>query len=173
MPSLHDRKTTLDSMSQRKLSEFSMPNAVVKFPEPTPRSFILLVDDDESEMLLLERALRKAGITDALVRARNGEEAISILSGVVEAETNGEESGPLAIFLDLAMPKVDGVELLSWIRGQPQLDGVVKAVVSGATDGFDLRKAQDLGADFVLAKPAPVERVSRVVKWARQVRASA
>ena len=63
---------------------------------------VLLIEDDQIEVIKLKRAMNKLGLSHQLIEAQNGEEALTILK-------SGEEH-PDLIFLDLNMPKINGLE---------------------------------------------------------------
>ena len=84
---------------------------------------ILLVEDNEDDVLLTQRAFRKAGISNELIVARDGVEALNALNtGVFE------KTLPSLVLLDLKLPKVDGMEILRRLRDD-QRTKVARVVV--------------------------------------------
>ncbi len=121
---------------------------------PPPIPPLLLVDDDEADIFLLQRALQKANLTLPEHIATDGEEAIDYLSGHGPFADRNAFPIPHAIFLDLKMPFVSGFEVLEWIRTQPQLASIPVFVLTGSSIERDRQRALELGARQYLTKPA-------------------
>jgi len=77
-----------------------------------PEKTILLVDDNEHDAFLAERALRKSNIANRVVLARDGVEALDYLFGRGSHTGRDLREMPVVTLLDLKMPKVDGLEVL-------------------------------------------------------------
>lgn len=120
---------------------------------PQPIAPLLLVDDDEGDLFLLQRALQKANLTFPERIATNGEEAIDYLSGNGPFADRTAFPIPRAVFLDLKMPFVSGFEVLEWLRTQPQLASVPVFVLTGSSIERDRQRALELGARQYLTKP--------------------
>lgn len=111
---------------------------------------ILLADDDEMDVLLLERAFKHAALASPLHVVRDGEEAISFLSS---PRPPPYDHAPSLIILDVKMPRVDGIEVLQWIRGQAGLRCVPVMMFSSSAHPADVERAYLLGANGYLVKP--------------------
>lgn len=120
-------------------------------PPTTPS--LLLVDDDEGDIFILQRALRKANVSFPQHIATNGEQAIDYLSGLGPFGDRNAFPIPHAIFLDLKMPCLGGFEVLEWIRTQPQLASIPVFVLTGSSIERDRQRALALGARHYLTKP--------------------
>lgn len=118
---------------------------------------LLLVEDDPTDLFILQRVLRKANITLPQQVALNGEEAISYLAGQGQFADREAFPVPQAVFLDLKMPFVSGFEVLEWMRSQPQLSGVQVFVLTGSSLERDRDRALALGARAYLIKPPTPE----------------
>ena len=117
---------------------------------------ILVAEDDADDLYLLRRLLNKAGVKNPVVSCRNGDEAVSFLRVVA---ANGEKaSRPCLVFLDIKMPKLDGFEVLRWIRKQTTLKTLPVVMLSGSDEPGDMARAAELGATRYLIKhPSPDE----------------
>ena len=93
---------------------------------------ILLVEDREDDILVLRKAFERAEAPTALQVARDGEEAIGYLSGTGKYSNRAEYPLPSLVLLDLRMPRVDGFEVLRWIRNQSGLDALIVIVLSSS-----------------------------------------
>src|SRR5207245_10167305 len=87
----------------------------------TERPVILLAEDSEDDVILIERAFRKAKIMAPQMAVRDGEEAICYLSGFGRFSDRTQFPFPDLFLLDLKLPIRDGFEVLRWIQTQPEL----------------------------------------------------
>jgi CheY-like chemotaxis protein len=113
---------------------------------------ILLADDNDDDVVSLRLALRRARIEVPLHVVRDGEEAIAYLRGVGKFSNRAEFPLPDLFLLDLRMPKVDGFEVLEWLRQQPSLAPLRTIVLTASDDFFDVDRAFALGANSFLTK---------------------
>src|SRR6185436_1328860 len=114
---------------------------------------ILLAEDDPNDLLLIQRAFQKGAVDNPFFVVRNGEEAIAYLSGTEGFSNRTEFPLPDLFLLDLKMPKVDGFEVLQWIRQQPGFSNLVVVVLTTSSDVYDVNRAYKLGANSFLVKP--------------------
>jgi CheY-like chemotaxis protein len=114
---------------------------------------ILLVEDRADDILLIQRAFQRAGVKNPMVVTRNGDEAIEYLSGQGMFRNRAEYPLPWLILLDLKMPRIDGFEVLKWVRSQPELRRIVVVVLTSSEEIPDVNRAYDLGANSFMVKP--------------------
>src|SRR5262245_39506711 len=88
---------------------------------PMDDKIILLAEDDDNDVVLLERAFQKANRHDSLRIVRDGDQAINYLSGRGEYADRERFPIPFVILLDLKMPGTNGFEVLEWVRSDPEL----------------------------------------------------
>ena len=131
--------------------------------DPLTRHSILLIEDTDSDALLMQRALRKSAITDCVHIAKNGKEAIEYLKGVEPFNNRQEFPLPQLILLDLQMPEMHGLRVLEWIRGQPEFRSTVVIVLSSSRLLGDIQLAYKLGANSYLVKPPTLEMLYQTV----------
>src|SRR5689334_18927285 len=115
---------------------------------------LAVVEDEESDALLLNLALEQAQIPNRLVLMRDGQEVIEYLSGRAPYENRDLFPLPGLLLLDLKMPRVDGFAVLSWLATRPDLQHIPKVVFSASTCERDIQRAAELGADDYLCKPS-------------------
>lgn len=112
---------------------------------------ILLVEDNADDELLTTRALRRAGIVNTIAVAHNGEEAIQYLTQV--AASNNTSSLPIVVLLDLKLPKVNGLEVLAYIRATAFLSLLSVVVLTSSSEERDIVESYHLGANSYVRKP--------------------
>lgn len=129
---------------------------------------ILLVEDDEDQVVLAMRALRKHGIVeevDEVVVAGDGEEALDYLFARGRHADRDPSLVPEFVLLDLKLPKVDGLEVLERMRDDERTKLVPVIVVSSSREHADVVAGYELGANSYVAKPANFERFSEAMRY--------
>ena len=130
---------------------------------------ILIAEDEDDEAFLLERALKKAAISNPVLRVKNGDEVIEYLSGSGCYGDRSQYPMPIIVLLDLNMPKKSGFEVLEWIRQQASLKALAVDVFSGSSRNEDIEKALRLGANLYLKKPITINELDELLRGYRQV----
>jgi len=115
--------------------------------------FILLVEDDPNDVLLIQRAFQKAGLSNILKVVRDGEQAIDYLSGQGAYVERERFPLPFLLLLDLKMPGTNGFEVLQWVRSEPNLKRLLVVVLTSSNLQADVDRAYELGANSYLVKP--------------------
>jgi CheY-like chemotaxis protein len=114
---------------------------------------ILIAEDDEDYVLLIKQVFARAHIPNPIHVVWNGEEAISYLKGAGKYSNRDEYPLPDILLLDLKMPRVNGMEVLKWVRQQPSLASLRILVLTSSDRMRDVNEAYDLGANSFLVKP--------------------
>ncbi len=110
---------------------------------------ILLIDDDELDIMTVQRAFKKNNIVNPLYIARNGIEGLELLRG----GPSGIPSERRLILLDLNMPKMSGLEFLRLLRADPQLRHLTVVVLTTSGDERDKIEAFNLNVAGYILKP--------------------
>jgi len=132
----------------------------------TSLSPIVLVEDDENDVVLLDRALSQAEVEHPLLVVHNGEEAIDLLRSEGSSAGGNHVWLPSLLISDLKMPKLNGFEFLVWLQTQPQLHSIPKLVLSSSVLEEDERKSLELGATAYFVKPNNYKGLVQLVrKW--------
>ncbi len=118
---------------------------------------ILLVEDNPDDELLTMRALKKNHIQNDVVVARDGPEALEHLFGP-NAFT------PAIVLLDLKLPKVDGIEVLRRIRGDPRTRMTPVVILTSSREEQDLMAGYELGANSYVRKPVDFAQFTEAVR---------
>jgi two-component system, response regulator len=125
---------------------------------------ILIVEDNEQDLALTQRALRKASVTNRIQIARDGEEALEFLfcEGPYTERKIGD--GPKVILLDLKLPKIDGLEVLQRIKGDPRTKAIPVVVLTSSKEQNDVVETYNLGVNSYIVKPVNFEQFSETVQ---------
>ncbi|WP_103071568.1 response regulator [Aquimarina sediminis] len=116
----------------------------------------LLIDDDEIERLKFARVLHKNDYPHKVIEAKNGEEALDILAQ--------KDKQPDLIFLDLNMPKMNGLEFLSALKSNQELRYIPVIILSTSNNHKDLKEAYKIGAAGYIVKPLKYEDYTHKIK---------
>ncbi len=125
---------------------------------------ILLVEDDANDVILIQRALQKAKILNPLQVVGDGEEAIAYFQGKGEFADRNRFPLPVLLLLDLKLPRVNGFEVLEWLRKQKKLARIPVVVLTSSNQSQDINRAYDLGANSYLVKPVEFDDLVKLVK---------
>lgn len=125
---------------------------------------ILVVEDNPDDVLLLQRAFRKANLINPVHVVADGQAALDYLGGAPPYNDRNRYPIPALVLLDLKLPKRTGHEVLQWIREQPGLRRLPVAVLTTSRESPDINRAYDLGANSYLAKPVDFDALIEMVK---------
>jgi CheY-like chemotaxis protein len=114
---------------------------------------ILLAEDDQDHVTLILRAFRRTSLLNPVFVVRNGEEVVQYLRGVGKFENRVEYPLPSLLLLDLRMPKMNGFEVMEWVRQHPIFNPLRIVVLTTSEDMQDINRAYHLGASSFLVKP--------------------
>lgn len=101
---------------------------------------VLLIDDDDVDVRVVQRAFKAQHISNPMVIARNGEEGLEKLRGTADCPALQQ---PLLVLLDLKMPRMNGLEFLEEIRNDPKLARTIVFVLTTSNDDQDRAAAYD------------------------------
>jgi hypothetical protein len=127
--------------------------------EPAP---ILLVEDNPADVELTLRAFKRRRLSNPIVVARDGEEALDY------AHRRGRfaEGAPVpgVILLDLRLPKVDGLEVLRDLKRHPVYRNIPVVVLTTSAEDRDIKRSYELGAASYIVKPVEFEKFLELVE---------
>jgi CheY-like chemotaxis protein len=122
------------------------------------QALFLLVEDSETDAILIRRAFVKGNIVNPLQVVTNGDQALAYLKGEGPFANRAEYPLPELVLLDLKLPGIDGFQVLRWIRQQPALKALRVVVLTSSDRIQDVNLAYQLGANSFLVKPVDFER---------------
>ncbi|MBP0007715.1 MULTISPECIES: response regulator [unclassified Roseofilum] len=106
---------------------------------------VLIVDDEPNILILMEQALEKLEDEDdvILLTAKNGQEALEVI----------EEENPDLVFLDVMMPKMNGLEVCAQVKENSKFDNIYIIMLTAKGQEFDRKTGIAVGADLYMTKP--------------------
>jgi CheY-like chemotaxis protein len=111
---------------------------------------ILLVEDDYLDIMNVERELKKINVTQDILVARNGKEALNMLQGIDAPKIT---PAPSVILLDINMPKMNGLEFLAELRREPEFSHIPVFIMTTSNEDTDRIAAQKLNVSGYIVKP--------------------
>jgi CheY-like chemotaxis protein len=121
---------------------------------------LLLVEDREDDIVLLKLALKQSGYPHTLDVVSDGEAAIHYLAHVQSTAYSKDSEVPDLVLLDLKLPKVDGHEVLTWIRQQLQFAALPVIVLTSSNRRDDILRAFSLGANSYIIKSGDLPKLN-------------
>ena len=124
---------------------------------------ILLVEDDPKDVELTMTALDEYNLTNEVVTAADGEEALDYLHyrGKFQRRSNGN---PAVLLLDLKLPKIDGLEVLQHIRSDDKLKMIPVVVLTSSREERDMVASYKLGVNAYVVKPVDFHEFVNAIK---------
>jgi two-component system, response regulator len=125
---------------------------------------ILLVEDNPSDIGLTKRGFEKHRITNTLVVAEDGQEALDYLFGAGAHAGRDVTIMPAVVLLDLNLPKLDGLEVLRRIRRHPQTRRLPVVILTTSKEDQDIAESYDLGANSYIRKPVDFHQFAEALR---------
>lgn len=121
-------------------------------------SYIVLIEDNPDDAFLAGRIIGKVS-HDRILVARDGEEASEMLTRMRDDDSYRRIR---LVFLDLKLPKINGLDILQFIRNDEKLRNLPVAVLTSSDNETDQEKAWELGVLDYIYKPMTAERLKRL-----------
>jgi CheY-like chemotaxis protein len=136
---------------------------------------ILLIEDEENDATLVKMAFQKNNILNPIQWVQDGLEAIAYLNGEGAYAERDKFPFPEVLILDLKMPRMNGLELLAWIREHPEYRVIPTIIMTSSRHDPDIERAYTLGANTYMVKPSSFEELAEMVRlahdyWAASVK---
>lgn len=125
---------------------------------------VLLVEDDENDILFVQRAFKQAGILNPIVVARHGDDAVDYLGGTGAFADRDRHPLPVFVLLDLKLPRRTGLEVLQWVKERAGVKRIPIVVLTSSKHDSDVNRAYELGANSYLVKPVSFQGLIELVK---------
>jgi CheY-like chemotaxis protein len=122
---------------------------------------IIMVEDDEGHARLIEKNIRRAGIANAIRHFLDGTTALDYL---FNAPDGPKMNGPALILLDLNLPDMSGIDILTKIKSDERLKRTPVVVLTTTDDKQEIQRCYDLGANVYITKPVNYENFARAIQ---------
>lgn len=114
---------------------------------------ILLVEDDAKDLELTLTALERSRLANPVMVARDGVEALDILFRRGNEPSAGSVELPAVVLLDIKLPRVDGLEVLERVKGDPRTRHIPVVMLTSSREEQDLVRSYGLGVNAFVVKP--------------------
>ena len=125
---------------------------------------ILLVEDNDRDIELLRERFKGARLMNPLRVVRDGTAAARYLAGLGRYQNRAVYPPPGMVLLDLMLPKMDGFEVLAWIRARPEFNGLCVIVLTAYASDPLIERARACGANGYLIKGEGTEDLLRLLR---------
>ncbi|TDR85508.1 response regulator [Enterovirga rhinocerotis] len=124
---------------------------------------IIMIEDDEGHARLIQKNIRRAGVTNEIVAFPDGTSALSFLLGP-DGTGQSNVGRPLLILLDLNLPDMTGVDILKTIKENEHLKRTPVVVLTTTDDQREIERCYDLGCNVYITKPVNYEGFSNAIR---------
>lgn len=124
---------------------------------------VLLVEDNPHDAEMTLRALRRVGLANRIVTVGDGEAALDYLFARGAWSERTEQDLPCVVFLDLKLPKVDGIEVLRAIKGDERLRLIPVVIMTSSAEERDRLESYSIGANSYVVKPIDFEAFAKTI----------
>ena len=136
---------------------------------------ILMIEDSPEDVHLSSKALMRAKVDNPIVTVGHGYEAIEYLQGTGKYTNREEFPLPCFILLDLKMPRMNGLEFLSWVQKTPEFRRIPTIVFTTSAREEDIKAAYERGAHSFITKPLDFMELVKLIRaghsyWTRVAR---
>ena len=114
---------------------------------------VLLVENNQDDILLTQRAFQKAKFTAELAVVEDGDLAIHYLNGYGQYSDRARYPLPTLLLLDLKLPRRSGFEVIEWIRADTRMQRLPVVILSSSNQKRDINLAYKLGGNSYIVKP--------------------
>jgi CheY-like chemotaxis protein len=123
---------------------------------------LLIADDDAGHARLIEKNLRRAGLSNPILRFEDGQHILDFLFQRGDGQKRAAET-PYLLLLDIRMPKVDGVEVLRQLKADAELRKIPVSMLTTTDDPREVERCHALGCNNYIVKPVDYEKFSEAM----------
>jgi CheY-like chemotaxis protein len=124
---------------------------------------IVMIEDDEGHARLIEKNIRRAGVTNEIIPFTNGTDAVNYMFGA-DGSAKVSKSRALLILLDLNLPDMTGIDILKRVKGNDVLKRVPVVVLTTTADAQEIQRCYDFGCNVYITKPVDYENFAQAIR---------
>jgi CheY-like chemotaxis protein len=129
----------------------------------SPAVKIVMVEDDEGHALLIEKNIRRAGVSNEIVHLPDGASALNFFFNTM-GKANERRTSPILVLLDLNLPDMTGVELLQRLKADSELRLAPVIVLTTTDDKTEIQRCYDLGCNVYVTKPVDYDNFANAIR---------
>jgi CheY-like chemotaxis protein len=124
---------------------------------------IVMVEDDEGHARLIEKNVRRAGVSNEIVPFTNGNDALDYILG---PDRTGAATSDryLLILLDLNLPDMSGIDILEKVKSNPHAKRLPVVILTTTDDEREIQRCYDLGANVYITKPVDYDNFAHAIR---------
>jgi CheY-like chemotaxis protein len=125
---------------------------------------ILIADDDMGHVNLIQKNLRRWGITNPIIHFKDGQEVLDFLFKIQKSNPSPKENNSYLLLLDIRMPKIDGMEVLQRVKTDPELKKIPIIMLSTTDDPLDIGRCHYFGCSTYIIKPIQYDKFVEAIR---------
>ena len=128
---------------------------------------IVVVEDDDGHATLIERNLRRAGLTNPVVRLRDGQEALDYFFAGTDTGTGTlalPDAADSVLLLDINMPRVDGIDVLRRLKADARTARIPTIMLTTTDDPREIERCYQLGCNVYITKPVEYDAFMEAIR---------
>lgn len=130
-----------------------------------PENLALIVEDNLHDAELFVHSLKKNEIVLNMIIVEDGEEALNFVFCEGKYSKRKFEKQPSVIFLDLKLPKINGLQVLQKLKSNPQTSTIPIVIVTSSREESDISAAYKFGANSYVVKPVNFDEFKNIVNY--------
>lgn len=123
---------------------------------------IVMIEDDEGHARLIERNIRRAGISNQIIHCLNGTMAMELLFD--RSPERQTQPGCVLVLLDLNLPDMTGIDLLQRIKADEELRRIPVVILTTTDDRDEITRCYDLGCNVYITKPVDYDQFATAIR---------
>jgi CheY-like chemotaxis protein len=122
---------------------------------------IVMIEDDDGHARLIERNIRRAGVTNEIIHFSDGATAYAYFNGL---QSQPADVTPILVLLDLNLPDVSGIEILEYLKNDGHLKVTPVIVLTTTDDQAEIQRCYDLGCNVYITKPVDYQQFATAIR---------
>ena len=124
---------------------------------------ILIAEDDDGHFSLIKKNLARAGIFNEVIQFGDGQQLMDFLC-INGSEPQRECNTPYLLMLDIRMPKMDGIDVLTQIKADDDLSRIPVVMLTTTDDPVEIKRCHELGCSMYIVKPVEYDKFTHTIR---------